>query len=108
MAVNDAFTKSTDGVADAGELIVDGSGAGTGSVQITELGGTGACEVYREVDSAGDGSWAVSIQMDSTTGTWHSQLNELLCSQSQDTRLRLVNVSGGAIDLYATGYEVDD
>jgi len=108
MAVNDSYTKSTDGLADTNDLIIDGSAAGTGAINITEVGGTGDCEVYREVDSANDGTWAVSVKMDSPTNTWHSQENDLLASQSQNTRLRIKNVSGGAIDVFAAGYEVDD
>lgn len=108
MAVNDSYAKSADSLADAGELVVDGSGAETGAVNITELGGGGACSVYRETDPAGDGSWAVSVLMDDTGNNWHSQLNGLVCSQSQSVRVRVVNESGGAIDVYAAGYEVDD
>lgn len=108
MAVNDSYTKATDGLADAGDLIIDGSGAGTGAINITELGATGDCDVYREVDTAGDGTWAVSETIESPTGTWHSQGNDLLVSQTQNVRLRINNTSGGGIDVYAAGYEVDD
>lgn len=108
MAINDSYTNEADGLADTNSLTVDGSGAGTSAVNITELGATGACEVYREVDSAGDGTWAVSVQIESTSAGWHSQGNDLLASQSQNTRLRVKNVSGGAIDAYVSGYEVDN
>ena len=108
MAVNDSYAKSTDGLGDTNDLIIDGSGAGTGAVNITELGATGEMDVYREVDSAGDGSWAVSVKIDNIIGTWHSQGNNLLAAQSEDIRLRLNNVSGGSIDVFAAGYEVDD
>lgn len=108
MTVNDSFSTATDGLADGGDLIIDGSGAETGAVNITELAGSGACDIYREVDSAGDGSWAVSNLIDSKSGDWHSQGNNLRCSQSQASRLRISNTSGGTIDVQVAGYEVDD
>lgn len=108
MAVNDSYTKATDGLADAGDLIIDGSGSDTGALNITELGGGGSANVYREVDTADDGSWAVSVQVDTTSGTWHSQENEFIVSQTQNVRLRINNTSGGTADFFAVGYEVDD
>jgi len=108
MAVNDSYIKATDGLADGGDLIIDGSGAGTGAVNITELAATGDCSIKREVDTAGDGSWAVTVSIEDKTNTWHSQGNDLLCSQAQDTRLRINNTSGGTVDVFASGYEVDD
>ena len=108
MAVNDSFAKAADDVSDAGDLIVDGSGAGTSAVLVTEMGATGDCDIYREVDTAGDGSWAVSVKIETLETTWHTQGNDLLCSVSKDIRLRISNVSGGSIDIYTSGYEVDD
>lgn len=108
MAVNDSYTKPANGLADGGDLIVDGSGAGTGAVNVTEIGATGASDIYREVDVDGDGTYEVSIKMDAKTGEWQSQGNDLLASQSQDIRLRINNTSGGVIDVYTAGYEVDN
>jgi len=108
MTVNDSYAKATNGLANGGDFIVDGSGAGTGAVNVTELGGTADCDIYREVDTAGDGSWAVSVKIDDVTGNWHSQGNDILCSQSQNTRIRINNTSGGTIDVYSSGYEVDN
>jgi len=108
MTVNDSYTKASDGLADAGDLIIDASGADTGALNVTELGATGDCDVYREVDTAGDGSWAASVLIDTLAGTWHSQGNDFLASQTQDVRLRVNNASGGTIDVYVAGYEVDD
>lgn len=108
MAVNDAYAKATDALADQSELIIDGSGSGTGAINITELAGTGTTVVYREVDTANNGTWAVSSQIDNPAGTWHSQKNDLLVSQSQNVRIRLKNDSGSTIDIAVFGYEVDD
>lgn len=108
MAVNDSFTESVDALADAGDLIVDGSEGGTGAINVTEFGATGAVDVYREVDPDGDGTFEVSVNIDTQSGNWHSQGNDLIASQSQNVRIRLNNTSGGTIDVYAAGYEVDD
>jgi len=108
MAVNDSFASSTDGLADTNTLTLDGSGAGTNAANITELGGTGDCEIYRDMDPAGDSSWAVTVQIDSVSGEWHSQGNDLLISQSQGIRLRIKNVNSSSIDVYAGGFEVDN
>lgn len=108
MAINDSYTKSVDGLAAGSDMIVDGSQAGTGALDITELGATGDCDIYREVDTAGDGTWASSVKIDGMTGEWHSQANQLLVSQSESVRLRINNTSGAALDVYASGYEVSD
>lgn len=108
MAVNDTFHQTGDGVADSGDFIIDGSGAETGAAEVFEIGGTGAATIYKETDVDGDGSWSLSVEVDSISGTWHSQLNQLVVSQSNDHRLRIRNTSGGSADYYATGMEVDD
>lgn len=108
MAVNDAFEKASDGLADGGDLIVDGSGSDTGSVQITELGATGECDIYRENDVNDDGTWASSVKIDNQAGNWHSQDNVLLASQAQNSRIRINNVSGGAVDAFMAGFEVNN
>jgi hypothetical protein len=108
MAVNDAFGTSNDALGDTNSLIVDGSTTATGAVELTEAGADGDCKVYREVDTAGDGSWATSVLIDKPTGTWHTRENLLLVSQSQNVRFRIKNVSGGPIAVFAAGYEVDN
>lgn len=107
MGINDTFQKSTVGLADTNEFIVDGSSSGTGTVRITEIAGTGAADIYREVDTNDDGSWAYRSKVDTTTGEFHSQLNGLRVSQSNNLRLVVKNVSGGQNDFTAVGYEVD-
>lgn len=108
MAVNDSFAKGTNDLADGGDLIVDGSGADTGAVNITEIFASGGVDVYREVDTVGDGSWAVSVNIDSESSNFGSQGNNYICSQSQNVRLRINNNSGSPSDIGAAGYEVDD
>jgi hypothetical protein len=108
MAINDAYHESSNNLADAGEFIADGSTAGTGAAEVFELAGTGGAEIYREEDIDGDGTYEISVKIDSTLGNWHSQKNQLVVSDSKNLRIRVVNISGGPADYYATGMEVDD
>lgn len=108
MAVNDSFADANAGLADATDWIIDGSGSGTGAVNITELQGGGDAEVYREYDPDGDGTFEVRLQVDAPTGPWHSQGNDLLVSTSQNVRLVIRNVSGGTADYSVVGFEVDN
>lgn len=108
MADGDPFTTSSTSVSDAGDVIVDGSGSSTGAIDITELGGTGDADIYREVDTAGDDTWATSVLIDQVTNQWHSQKNILVVSQAENVRLRINNTSGSAQDYYISGYEVSD
>lgn len=108
MAINDSFEADATGVADSGEFIITGSGSETGAAEVFELGGSGAAEIYREVDIDSDGTWEVSVLIDSTTEQWHSQKNQLVVSQSKNVRIRVVNTSGQTANFFATGMEVDD
>jgi hypothetical protein len=108
MGRNDSNVQSATGVADGSDFIVDGSGSGTGAVEIGELGGTGGADIYREVDPDGDGTFEVSVLIDQVSTNWHTQINGLVVSSSENTRIRVNNTSGGAADFYAVGMEVDD
>lgn len=108
MALNDVFEAEATGVADAGDFIVDGSGAGTGAAEVFELAGTGGADIYREIDVNADGTWALSTLIDSLSGSWHSQKNQLVVSQNNLVRIRVNNTSGASQDFYAVGMEVDD
>lgn len=108
MAVNDSFADANDGLADATDWVIDGSSSGTGAVNITELAGGGDAQIYREQDPDGDGTWEIRTQIDTPSGTWHSQGNDLLVSGAANVRLVVRNVSGGAADFQVAGYEVDN
>lgn len=108
MAVNDSFAKSVDGLADAGTLIIDASGSGTGAVNITEVAGTASADVDKEYDPDGDTTYEVTTLIESTTGGFHSQGNNLIVSQSENTRLVITNTSGGTADFAVSGYEIDN
>jgi hypothetical protein len=108
MAVNDSFADANTGLADATDWIIDGSSSGTGAVNVTELGGGADAEIYREYDPDDDGTFEIRLQVDAPTGSWHSQDNDLLISTSENARLVVRNVSGGAADYAVAGYEVDN
>lgn len=108
MTVNDAFAAANTGLADATDWIIDGSGSGTGAVNITELSGGGDAEVYREYDPNGDGTFQVRLQIEAASGQWHSQGNDLLVSTAANVRLVVRNISGSAADYAVAGYEVDN
>lgn len=108
MAQDDPYTHSSTGVANGGSFIIDGSNAGTGAIDLTELGGTAAANVYREVDTAGDGTWATSVLIEQPTNNWNSQKNVYTVSMAENVRIRVENTSGASADYYAVGFEVPD
>ena len=108
MGVNDSFADANSGLASSTDWIIDGSSSSTGAVNVTELQGGADAEIYREYDPDGDGTFEVRLLLDSPAGSWHSQGNDLLISTGQNVRLVVRNVSGGASDYAAVGYEVDN
>lgn len=108
MAINDAFSQHSDTLADTSSLTVDGSSSGTGAVDVREISASGSAEIYWEKDPDDDSTFEVSIQIDSLSGSFHSQENRILVSQSENVRLRVKNTSGGTIDVLVTGFEVND
>jgi len=108
MAVNDRIVQTETGLADSSDFVIDGSNLGTGAGVITELGGGGGADIYREVDVDGDGNFEVSEKIDARSGTWHSKKNRLTISDANNARLKITNTHGSSKDFYALGYEVDD
>lgn len=108
MSRQDPITVSATGVADGGELLIDGSEGTTGAIDVFELFGTVGCDVFREVDTNNDGTFELSVVIEQPTTNWHSQDNRITVSQAENTRIRIVNTSGGAGDFAASGYEVPD
>ncbi len=108
MARQDPITVSGTGIGDGSDLIIDGSSASTGAIDVFELFGTAACSIYREVDTDGDGTYEVSVVIDQPTDNWHSQDNRLTVSQSQNSRIRIINTSGSIASFSAQGFEVPD
>lgn len=108
MAINDFYQNSADELGSGTELIIDGSGSGTGAVEVHEIYGSAGCTLYKEIDTAGDGSYSLSVEIDSFIEPFHSQKNQIEVSNSANVRLRLVNTSGGAADFAVNGMEVDN
>lgn len=107
MAINDTVVWDATDVDDGDDLVVDGDAAETGAAQVTEVAGTGEADIVRETDPAGDGSYDVSVTIDSKSDEWHTQLNEFRVSDDDDLRLRVVNKSGDSQSFMAIGFEVD-
>lgn len=107
MALNDTVTQESAGVADAGDHIIDGSASSTGAWRVVELGGSGGCDVYREADPDGDGTYEISDIIAQPGSQWSSQGNDLRVSSDDNIRLRINNTSGSSQAFYAVGYEVD-
>jgi hypothetical protein len=107
MAQGDFFTKSSV-LSSGGELIVDGSTAETGAVELHTFASEDAINVIKEIDTNGDGFFEISIGLVSPGGGIHSQKNKIEVSSSKDMRLRIVDTSGGTNGVHVTGIEVVD
>jgi hypothetical protein len=107
MAQGDFFTKS--GVVSAnGELVIDGSTAGTGAVELHTFATESGAAVTKEVDVDGDGTFEIQIELVASAGTLHSQKNKIEVSSTNDMRVRIVDTSGGLEGVHVTGIEVAD
>lgn len=108
MALNDFFKAQKKDVAVDGELVIDGSGSGTGGVEIHEMFTSGGVDVYKEVDTNDDGNFDLSVLIDSQSSAFHSQGNQIEISESENVRIRLVNNVSENIDVAVNGIEVSD
>lgn len=108
MANGDVYHETANGLASAGDFIVGGGQSATGAAEVGEMGGSGDADIYKESDPDGDGTYEISVLIDTMTGSWHTQQNGLVVSSAHRTRLRVRNTSGGSADYYATGMEVQE
>jgi len=108
MAIGDFFSKTEADVANGSDMIVDASTSATGAVEIHTIATSGSADVFKEVDTTGNGTYDVSITLDSQTEAFHSQKNKIEVSNTDDMRLRINNTSGSPIDVHVTGIEVSD
>lgn len=67
----------------------------------------GAADIIWEADPGGDGSFPVSVQIDSLAGEGISQQNEIEIEGREPARLRVVNTGTGPADYSATGEKFD-
>jgi len=107
MAQGDFFTKS-DTVSANGELIIDGSTAGTGAVELHTFATEEAATVFKDVDVDGDGTFEIQIELVAQGGTLHSQKNKIEVSSTNNMRVRIADTSGNAQGIHVTGIEVPD
>jgi hypothetical protein len=109
MGEGNFFSTNETSVSDGSSHIVDPSTADTGAVEIHTIAGTGSATVYKEIDIAGDDSFALSIVVDevsSPSSSWHSQNNKIELSSTAGHRLRIENNDGGQRDFHTSGIEI--
>lgn len=107
MAQGDFFTKS--GVVSAnGELVVDGSTAETGAVELHTIAAEAAANVFKDVDVNGDGTFEIQIELVASASPLHSQKNKIEVSSTNDMRVRIVDTTGNVQGIHVTGIEVAD
>jgi hypothetical protein len=99
------FTKS-DTVPANGELIIDGSTAETGSVELHTFATEGPATVFKDVDIDGDGTFEIQVEVTAQGSAFHSQKNKIEVSSTDNARIRIVDTSGDGQGIHVTGIEV--
>jgi len=107
MAQGDFFEK-TEVVEGGDSLVVDGSGASTGAVELHTFASEGAVRVQKESDVDGDGVYDVSAEIEDTEDAIHSQKNKIEVSSSKNMRVRVENKEEDSRGIHITGIEVND
>ncbi len=111
MAEGDFFSTDETGVSDGEAHIVDPATAETDAAELHTIAGTGSATVYKDIDVAGDGSFSLSIvvdTVDSPSSSWHSQNNKIEISSTKGHRLRIVNEDGAPRAFHTSGIEIID
>lgn len=103
-----SFFSKSETVSGNGEMVVNGSSSSTGAVEVHTIATGAAQKVLKEVDTNGDGTFDVSIQIEDKTDGIHSQKNKIEISNTDNMRLRVVDTSGNGQDMHVTGIEVLD
>lgn len=91
------------GIADGESLVVDLSASGVSSAVLHQYSGDAAAEIYFEADPDGDGTYEISILVDSFGGQFHSEGNATRLSEPSLERVRIENTSGGTGQFVVTG-----
>ena len=107
MVQGDFFSKSAV-VSGNGDLIVDGSTSSTGAVEIHTVATEGAASVVKEVDTADNGTFDISIPVESADDAIHSQKNKVEISSSENMRLRITDSTGSSQGMHVSGIEVSN
>jgi hypothetical protein len=108
MALNDFFKRGVTDVSVDGEVIIDASTSGTGAVEIHEVFASGGINIIKEIDTTGDGTFDVSVRIESQDRPLHSQKNQIEVSADEDVRIKVVNIANEKIDFGVNGIEVSD
>lgn len=108
MALNDFFKRGETGVSVDGEVIIDGSASGTGAVEIHEVFSSGGIDIFKQIDTTGNGTFDFSVRIESQVRALHSQKNQIEVSVDEDVRIKIVNIANEKIDCGVNGIEVSD
>jgi hypothetical protein len=107
MAQGDFFTKSAV-VSANGELVIDGSTAGTGAVELHTFATEDTANVFKEVDVDDDGNFEIQIEIASQNDGLHSQKNKIEVSSTSNMRVKILETGGVSQGMHVTGIEVAD
>lgn len=108
MALNDFFKRGVTDVSVGGEVIIDGSTSGTGAVEIHEVFASGGINIFKEIDTTGNGTFDFSVRIESQDRALHSQKNQIEVSADEDVRIKVVNIANEKINFGVNGIEVSD
>jgi len=100
------FATSSTVVASGSDGYVDPSESSTGAVELHTLIGDRATTVYFEADSDGDGTYELSVAIDSFGDAFFSQQNKVELHAASNHRLRFHNDSGSNANYAVTGVEI--
>lgn len=100
------FEAESDELADSGDFDVDPADSTTGAFEVHNIAHGAACDVKLLVDPDDDGTYEVSVTLDSFSGEGVSQGNQIEVAAADNMLLRITNTSGGAADFVVTGREV--
>jgi hypothetical protein len=97
----------TDGIADGSSLTVNPRDTGVPAARIEQYSGSASAEVYFEVDPDEDGTYEISVLIDSFSGAFHVENAATRVNPNANERLRIENASGGSADFTVNGVEID-
>ena len=89
MAAGDFFAK-TESVLPGSALIVDGTTSLTGAVEVHTVASNTPVIVEKQVDGNGDGEFDMSVVVDESSSSIHSQKNKIEVSEVDNVRLKIL------------------
>lgn len=105
MAQGDFFAK-TELISSDSALIVDGTTSSTGAVELHTVASNAPVKVETQIDSNGDGVFDLSIIIDESTSSIHSQKNKIEISQAHNIRVKVTNNGTEQSSIHVTGVEI--